>query len=141
MGGGVEEVFAQIDELLIAHLLSQEIDRHGGDKLLVADGGTVLQDDGAVVSIDLDDISLITETGLLLGQSVCDGGPDTTSASVGREAESGVRTPVTGGLLQDDVRGDGLHVRCGNTLTKPGALHLEAGSLSILIRKSQRWRQ
>lgn len=103
---------------------------HGGDESLVADGGAVLQLDSPVVGIHLDNLALLTEASLLLGDGVCDGNPDAASTSAGREAEGCVGAPVTSGLLKDDIAGDGLDIRSSNTLTEPSTLHLNAGGLA-----------
>lgn len=132
MSGGVEELLGEANELLVADLLSEEVDSHGGDELLVADSGAITQGDGLVVGIDLDDLALLTEASLLLGDSVGDSDPDTTGTTTGGETESSVRTPVTSGLVKDDVGRHGLDVRGSNTLTQPGTLHLMRISTPLL---------
>ena len=133
VGGGVEELLGEGHQLLVVHGLSQEVDGHGGDQLLVADGGTVGQGDGLVVGVDLADLALIAEAGVLLGDGVGHGNPDTTGTVAGGEAEGSVGAPVTGGLVQDDVGGHGLEVGGGDTLTEPSALHLGGGDGPDLV--------
>jgi len=65
------------------------------------------------------------------------GNPDTASTAVGRETEGSVRTPVSGGLLEDHVLGDGLEVWCGNTLPKPFTLHLNTAK-SVISSTNQK---
>ena len=124
VGGGVEELLAEGNELLVAQLLREGIHGHGGHELLVADGGAIRHGDGLVAGVDLADLALVTEAGLLLGDSVGDGNPDATGTAAGGETESSVGTPVTGGLVEDDVGGHGLDVRGSDTLAQPGTLHL-----------------
>lgn len=133
MGGGVEELLASVDELLVTDLLHELVDSHGGDQLLVADSGAISQSDGLVVGVDLGNLALLTEASLLLGESVGNGNPDTTGTTTGGETESSVRTPVSGGLVEDHVRRHGLDVGSSDTLTEPGALHLEADHVSIWL--------
>lgn len=127
VGRGVEEALGELDELLVAHLLDEVVDRHGVDELAVANGGAISEVDNLLLSIDLGDLALLAEALLLLGQSVGDGDPDTASAVAGRESESGVGAPVAGNLVQDDVLGDRLDIGSGDTLTEPLALHLMTG--------------
>lgn len=127
VSGGVEELLGEGHQLLVVHGLSQEIDSHGGDQLLVTDGGAVGQGDSLVAGVDLGDLALLTEAGVLLGEGVGNSNPDTTGTVTGREAEGGVGTPVTGGLIHDNVVGDGLQVGGSDTLTEPSALHLDEG--------------
>lgn len=127
MSGGVEELLAQTNQFLVTHLLGKMIHSHRGDELLVSNCGAVLQLDGSVAGVDLDNLALVTEASLLLGDGVGDGNPDTTGTSAGREAEGGVGTPVTGSLVQDDVGGHSLDIGGCDTLAEPGALHLVDG--------------
>ena len=124
VGGAVEEALRQLLALLILHGLGQVVNGHGVDHLLVVDGGAVAEKDAVVVGVDAVHTAVLTEAGVLLGESVGNTNPDGTSAALGREAEGGVGSPVTGGLLEDNVLGDNLEVGCGNTLTEPLALHL-----------------
>ena len=132
MSGGVEETLRKANKLLIAHLLDKVINGHGVDQLAVADSGAILEVDDLLLGIDLGDLTLLTKTLLLLGQSLSNGNPNTASAVAGREAESGVGTPVAGGLVQDYVLCDCLDIRSSNTLTKPLALHLKSTPVSTL---------
>ena len=125
VGRRVEELLGQTDQLLVAHHLGKMINGHGGDELLVSDGGAILQGYCSVVGVHLDHGALLTEASFLLGDSVGNGNPDTTSTAAGREAESGVRTPVTGGLVQDNVGSHSLDVGGSDTLTEPSTLHLK----------------
>jgi hypothetical protein len=138
VSGRVEELLRETNELLVVHGLGQEIHRHGGNKLLVADGGAVLQRHRLVVGIDLGNLALLTEAGLLLRESVGHGNPDTTSTATSGEAESSVGTPVTSGLTEDNVGRHGLEVRSSDTLAEPGALHLiRTESISLFVLKSR----
>ena len=122
---GVEELLGVADEFLVTNGLGKVVDGHCGDESLVANGGAIGQLDGLVVGVHLGDRALLTEASVLLGDGVGDGNPDTTSTATSGEAEGRVGTPVTGGLVQDDVAGDGLEVGGSDTLTKPSALHLD----------------
>jgi hypothetical protein len=124
VGGAVEEAAGELLQLLVAHGLGEVVDGHGVDHLLVVDSGTVTEEDTVVVGINKVDTAVLTEAGVLLGESVGDANPDGTSTAPGREAESGVGSPVASSLLEDNVLGDGLEVGCGDTLTEPLALHL-----------------
>jgi len=133
VGGGVEELLGEGHQLLVIHGLGQEVDGHGGDQLRVADGGAVGQGDGLVVGVDLGDLALLAEAGVLLGDGVGHGNPDTTGTVTGGEPEGSIGTPVTGGLVQDDVGGHGLEVGGSDTLTEPSALHLGSGNGPDLV--------
>ena len=131
VGGGVEELLAEADQLLVAHLLGEVVDRHGRDQPLIADGGAVLELDSAVVGVNLGHLALLAEAGLLLGDGIGHGDPDTTGTAVGGETERSVGTPATSGLLEDDIGGDGLDVGSGDTLTEPGTLHLRGLAIAV----------
>lgn len=133
VGGAVEETLGQADELLVAHGLSKEIDRHGADQLLVLDRGAVLERDLLGVGVDLGDGAMLTESAIVLGQSVGNGNPDATGAANGREAEGGVGAPVACSLVEDDVGDDLLDIRSSDTLTEPLALHLSGGYSPHLV--------
>lgn len=128
VGGRVEELLASINELLVADLLHEVVNSHGGDQLVVANGGAVTQSNSLVASVDLGDLALLTEASLLLGESVGNGNPDASGTTTSGETESSVRSPVSCSLVQDNVGGDGLHVGSGHTLAEPGALHLKTFS-------------
>lgn len=133
------QALGKADELLVAYLLDELVEVHGGDKLLVADLGAVTHGDDLLLSVDLGNLTLLAEHLLLLGQSVGNGDPDTTSTVAGREAEGGVRPPVSGGLVQDDVLGNELDIGSSNTLAEPLALHLfiQLASISLnCVRES-----
>jgi hypothetical protein len=125
VGGGVEETLAEVDQVLVTHLLNKLINSHGGNELLVTNGLAILQGNGLGIGIDLGDSTLGTKSGVLLWQSVGNSDPDTTGTVTSWETESGVWTPVTSGLLENDVLGDSLEIWSGDTLTEPCALHLE----------------
>ena len=124
VGGGVEELLGEGHELSVVHGLGEVVDSHGGDKLLVTNGGTISQGDGLVVGVDLLDLVLGAVAGVLLGEGVGNGNPDTTGTVAGGETESSVGTPVTGSLVEDNVGGHSLDVGGSDTLTEPSALHL-----------------
>lgn len=124
VGGGVVETLGESDQLLVAHLLNEVVNSHGVDQLVVADGGAVLEGDNLLVGIDLCDLALLAIALVLLGQSVGNGDPDTTSTISGGEAECGVGAPVTGSLVEDNVAGHQLNVGGGDTLAEPLTLHL-----------------
>jgi hypothetical protein len=124
VGGGVEELLGEADELLVAHLLGQVVDSHGVDELAVTNGGAIGHVDSLVLCVDLGYLAVLSEALLLLGKSVGDSDPNTTSTVTGGEAESSIRAPVTSNLVQDDVFGDCLDIGSSDTLTKPCALHL-----------------
>mgnify|MGYP000929348754 CR=1 FL=1 len=124
VGGGVEEALGELDELLVAHLLSKVVNSHGVDELVVANGGAIGEGDNLLLGVDLGDLAALAKALLLLRDSLGNSDPDTTGTVTSREAESGVGTPVTGNLVQDDVLGDGLDIGSGNTLAEPCGLHL-----------------
>lgn len=138
VGGGVEEALGQGDEFLVAHLLDEVVDSHGVDQGAIANGGAVGHGDGLVGGVDLGDLTRLAELLLLGGESVGDGDPDTTGTVPSGESESGIGSPVTGDLVQDDVPGDGLDIGSSNSLSEPLALHLEEGSVSKRTRILQR---
>lgn len=133
VGGGVEELLGEGDELLVAHGLGEEVDSHGGDELGVTNGGAIGEGNGLVVGVNLGDLALLTEASVLLGDGVGNTDPDTTSTVAGGETEGSVGTPVTGGLVEDDVGGHGLEVGGSDTLTEPSALHLGGGDGPDLV--------
>jgi hypothetical protein len=124
VGGGVEELLGEGHELSVVHGLGEVVDSHGGNKLLVTNGGAISQGDGLVVGVDLLDLVLGTVAGVLLGEGVGNGNPDTTGTVAGGETESSVGAPVTGSLVEDDVGSHGLDIGGSDTLTEPSALHL-----------------
>lgn len=125
MRGGVEEVFAEGDEFLVAHFFDEGVDPHGGNEFLVADGFTILEGDDFVVGVDFLDGPVGAKLGVLFGKGVGHGDPDATGTTVGWEAEGGVWSPVAGCLLENDILGDGLEIWGCDTFTEPLALHLE----------------
>jgi hypothetical protein len=133
VGGGEEQSLAEVDQLLVTHLLDKSVHGHGGDQLVVSDSGAILESNGLVIGVHLADLAVVAEASLLLGDSVCNRNPDSTSSSMCGEAESGIGAPVASSLLEDDVLGDGLEVRGGDTLTQPGALHLIRHSLAGML--------
>lgn len=135
MGGRVVQILAEGDELLVVHGLNQVVYRHGRDKLLVADRGAIRHGDNLLGGVDLGNLTLLAKSLVLSGESLGDSDPDTTSAITGREAEGSVGAPVSGGLVQDDVLGHGLDVRCSDTLAEPRSLHL----FSSLGHMRSRW--
>ena len=124
MGGGIEETFAETDELLVFHLLHQRVDSHGGDELLVANRAAILQSHELLVCVDLFDCAVGAESGLLLWQGTGNSNPDATSASMSRETERSIRAPISCSLLEDDILGDILEIWCCNSLAQPRTLHL-----------------
>ncbi|KAI6762824.1 hypothetical protein HG530_008804 [Fusarium avenaceum] len=124
VGSRVVELLGEADELLVTHLLGEVVNGHGVDELVVADGAAVGEVGNLLLGIDLGDCTLLTESLLLLGDGLSDGDPDTTGTITGRESESSVGAPVTSNLVEDDVLGNELSIRSGDTLTEPLALHL-----------------
>ena len=124
VGGRVVELLGEGHELLVAELLSKVVNSHGVDELVVANGATVGEVGNLLLGIDLGDLTLLAESLLLLGDGLSDGDPDTTGTITGGESEGSVGAPVTGNLVEDNVLGDKLSVRSGDTLTEPLALHL-----------------
>lgn len=124
VSGRVVELLGEGHELLVAELLSKVVNSHGVDELVVANGATVGEVGNLLLGIDLGDLTLLAESLLLLGDGLSDGDPDTTGTITGGESEGSVGAPVTGNLVEDNVLGDKLSVRSGDTLTEPLALHL-----------------
>ena len=131
VGGGVEEVLAVANELPVTDGLDKGVDGHGGDEALVANGGAIRHLDGLVASVHLGNLALLTVASVLLGDGVGNSKPDTTSTAVSGETEGSVGTPVTSGLVQDDVAGHSLQVGGSDTLTEPGTLHLQRFSICV----------
>lgn len=125
MSAAVEKTLREADQVLVAHGLSEEVDAHGADELVVLDGGSVLEGNFVGVGVNLGDGTVLAEAALVFGKSVGDGNPDTTGTTNGWETESRVWSPVARGLLEDDVLGDRLEVWSCNALTEPLALHLD----------------
>lgn len=133
---GVVETLGDADKLLAANLFNELVDVHGGDELLVANLGAIGHCNDFVVSVDLGDLTLLSEALLLLGQRVGDGDPDTTGTVAGRETESGVRAPVTSSLVEDDVLGNELDIGGSHTLAEPVTSHLVI-QLALLLDKTR----
>lgn len=129
--GGEVETLGNGLQLLVAHLLDQLVHVHGGDQLVVADCAAVTHGHDLLVGVNLGDLTLLAKDLLLLGQSVGNGNPDTTGAITSREAEGGVGAPATSGLVEDDVLGDRLDSRSGDTLTEPVGGHLTVQSAHL----------
>jgi hypothetical protein len=135
VGAGEEEALGEGDELVVAHLLGQLVHGHGGDQLLVADGLAAGEGHGVGVGVDLLDLALLAEQGLLLGQGVGHGDPDASSAIAGGESEGGIGAPVAGDLVEDQVADGVLDIGSGDTLSEPLALHLR-----FLSARVTQWR-
>lgn len=80
------EVLCLVDDL------GDEVERGGRDHRAVRDGGAVRKVGNLLVSLDT--LDRLVEGEALLRESLGDGLPDTSSTVTGREAESGVGTPV-----------------------------------------------
>ena len=132
--GGVEEVFAEGDEGFVAQFLDERVDRHGVDQFVVVDHLPTCEGDDFRVRADGFDDAVGTELGLFFGESFCYCDPDTACTPVGWETEGGVGSPVSGGLLQDNILCDGLEIWGCDTLTEPLALHLVFFSPSVAVR-------
>lgn len=124
MGVGIVEVLRGLDDLLVSSKLAEEVNSHGGNELSVLDSSTILESNLVARNIDLSHITTLAKALLLIGESSCDSGPDTTGTVASREAESGVGAPISGDLVHDNVVGQGLEVGSRNTLTEPASLHL-----------------
>lgn len=135
VGGGVEKVFGEGDEVGLVHFLDEGIDAHGVDEFLIADCFAVFEGDDFIVSVDCLDGAVGAELGPLFGDGVGYGNPDSTGAAVGREAKCRVWAPIAGRLLKDHILGDGLEIWRCYPLAEPLALHLWTNEL--LIRKEQ----
>lgn len=85
---------------------------------------TVLQIDLLGIGVNLDHCSVLTKPSLVLGNGVGHSNPDTTSTTLSRELQGGIGAPVAGHPVEDDIAGQQLQVGGGNTLTKPGSVHL-----------------
>ena len=99
VGGAVEEVFGEGDEGLVAQFLDEGVDGHGVDEFLILDSLAVLEGDDLCVCVDGFDTTLLAEHLVLLGDGLSDRNPDGACASMGREAEGGVGTPIACCLL------------------------------------------
>ena len=108
VGGREVELLGEFGELGVLHGLGEEVDSHRGDELLVTNSGAVLEKDAVTISIDLVDCAMLAKASVLFLDGVRDSNPDATSTASSWEAEGGIRTPVTGGLVENDVGGDHL---------------------------------
>lgn len=124
MGSGVVKLLGEADKLLVAEFLSEVINGHGVDELVITDGAAIGEVGNLLLGIDLGDLTLLAESLLLLGNGLSDGNPDTTGAITGGESESSVGAPVTSDLVEDNVLGNELSIGGSDTLTEPLALHL-----------------
>lgn len=131
VGGGVEELLGHADELVVADGLGEGINGHGGDELVVLDGGAVLEGDCVCLGVDLLDGTVLAEAAVLLVKGLGHSDPDTTGTVAGWEAESRVGTPVAGRLLENDVLCDILQVGRRDTLAEPRTLHLWRKSAGV----------
>lgn len=125
VSGRVVELLGEGHELLVTELLGEVVNSHGVDKLVVADGATVGEVGNLLLAVNLGNLTLLAESLLLLGDGLGDSDPDTTGTITGGESEGSVGAPVTGNLVEDNVLGNKLSVRSGDTLTEPLALHLQ----------------
>lgn len=132
VGSGVEETLAQVLKLLVLHGLNEVVDGHGGDELAVVHGSAVTEEYSVVLSIHKLDLTVLAKASLVLLKSLGDLDPDVPGSTLCWEAESGVWTPVSCGLVQDDVLGDQLKVWSSDTLAEPCSLHLSKNQLSAL---------
>ena len=80
------------------------------------------------VGVDLVDLGVVAVFCLGLWQCLCDSLPDTTGTVSCGEAEGSVGTPVSCGLVVNDVVDDALDVGSSDTLSEPLALHLGGGN-------------
>ena len=122
--GRVEKAIAEVDELLVTHLLAQRVDGHGANQLLILDCGAIFQEHFLDVRIDLVDGAVRAKPCIFLRKRLGHCLPDAPCAIVCWKAEGGVGAPVAGCFLEDDVFGDGFDVWGSYTLAKPLALHL-----------------
>lgn len=97
------------------------IHRHRTNQFSVRDPCPIIQLDRLILRINLYDFGI--QQKLVLWQSLCDGFPDTSRATMGRESESGVGTPIPSRFVQDDVLGHRFEVWCSDTFTEPLTLH------------------
>ena len=77
------------------------------------------------VRIDFDHSAMCAEVGLLLFQCAGHSNPDPACTTLGREAECSIGPPDFGHLVEYDVLRKQPDIRSGNTLSKPGGIHLE----------------
>jgi hypothetical protein len=133
VSGRVVELLGEGHELLVAELLGEVVNSHGVDELVVGNGAAISEVGNLLLGIDLGDLALLAESLLLLGDGLSDGNPDTTGTITGGESEGSVGAPVTSNLVEDNVLGDKLSVRSGDTLTEPLALHLLSGNSPDLV--------
>ena len=125
---GVEEAFAEGNEILVADLLGQGVDGHGRDELLVGDRLACFEDHLLGVGVDLLDGAVLAESRLFFGDRFGDFDPDGAGAAARGEAKGRVGAPVASRFPEDDVFGDEFDVWFGDALAQPFALHLEGFS-------------
>jgi hypothetical protein len=125
VSAGVKQTFTQGNKFLVLHLLNKLVNGHGSNQLLVSDCLSALQGHRVCIGIDLGYLTLLSKKGLFLWQGLGHRNPDTTSTIAGGESESSIRSPISSGLVENDVSNTSLDIWCRDTLSEPGALHLE----------------
>ena len=81
----------------------------------------ILQLHRLVFQINVDDFGAQLE--FVGRQSLCHSLPDPAGATVSRESERGIGSPIPRRLVQNDVFGNEFEVWCCHTFTEPAALH------------------
>ena len=93
MSRGVDELARSGPQVLgVVDDLDNLVQGHSGDERAVGDRGTVGEVSDLLVALDADDV--LVEGEALLGQSLGDGLPDSSSSVTSGEAESSVGSPV-----------------------------------------------
>ena len=97
------------------------INWHCTNQLAIYNPGASLQLHRLVFQINFDDFGAQLE--FFSRQSLCHSLPDPTRATMSRESEGGIRSPIPSRLVQNDVFGDEFEVWRCNAFTEPAALH------------------
>ena len=124
MRGAIEEVFGEGNEGGIADLLSEGVDRHRIDHLVIRNGFAILEGHSLLISIDFFNSAILAKSGLLFRKSLCNSDPDSTGTTVSWKAEGRIGSPISSGLLEYHVLDHTFDIRCCHSFAKPCALHL-----------------
>jgi len=97
------------------------INRHRTNQLSVRNPRPITQLHRLILHINLDNLGIHQK--LVLGQSLCDSLPDPSRATMRRESERRIGTPIPSGFIQDDILGHCFKVGRSDAFTEPLALH------------------
>mmetsp|Transcript_2676 Transcript_2676/g.6402 ORF Transcript_2676/g.6402 Transcript_2676/m.6402 type:complete len:516 (+) Transcript_2676:910-2457(+) len=130
----VEQTVYRVDrELRPARHGAHDVERKCGDEGLVPDPPAALGGGDLGILIDSRDLVSLAVLLLLPGQEVRNGLPDRTRATLLREPEHGVGSPVPFLLVQKNVRYRLGDIDSSHALPEPRALHVRGGDGPNLV--------